>query len=341
MLTVLSIAYALAPVRPDTAGGAEQVLLALDRTLTAAGHHSIVVAASGSQVAGRLSATPPLPESFTETARRQAERRQRWRIEEALRRFPVDVVHCHGLDFLDHLPATNVPALVTLHLPAECYPPEVLRRPMTWFNCVSSSQRRQFMELPAMLPEIDNGVPIAALSARHARRKFALALGRICPEKGFHLALDAASMAGVPLLIGGRVFPYEAHERYFADEIVPRLGNGARFLGPLDFARKRRLLSAARCLLAPSLVAETSSLVAMEALACGTPVVAFRAGALPEIVEHGITGYLVDDVRGMADAIAKVGALDPSHCRRVARERFAEERMAAQYLATYRRLASQ
>ena len=104
-----------------------------------------------------------------------------------------------------------------------------------------------------------------------------MALGRICPEKGYHIALDAAARAGVPMVLAGEVFRYPAHEQYFRDEIAPRLDASRRFIGPVGLHRKRRLLSEARCLLAPSLAPETSSLVAMEALACGTPVIAFPA----------------------------------------------------------------
>jgi hypothetical protein len=105
-------------------------------------------------------------------------------------------------------------------------------------------------------------------------------------------------------------------------------------------ARKRRLLAAARCLVVPSLVAETSSLVAMEALASGTPVIAFRSGALPEIVEDGRTGFLVDGVAEMADAMRRASEIDPEACRRAARERFTAERMCGEYLALYERLAA-
>ena len=108
-----------------------------------------------------------------------------------------------------------------------------------------------------------------------------------------HLGLDAAAIASVPVLVGGQVFPYPDHERYFADEIAPRLTGTRCFLGPVAFARKRRLLTAARCLLIRCRVPEAISLVAMEALACGTPVIAFRAGALPKIIEDGRTGFLV------------------------------------------------
>jgi glycosyltransferase involved in cell wall biosynthesis len=337
-LTVLSVGYALAPVGPDAAGGAEQVLSALDHALARAGHASLVVAPAGSKTAGRLIATDALPARFTAAARRRIEALQRQCIAQALARFPVDLIHCHGLDFAEHLPETPVPTLVTLHLPAEFYPAAALARRRPWFNCVSAAQQARFPPLPRMLPPIDNGVPLGRLAARHARRSFVLALGRICPEKGFHLALDAAALAGVPLLLAGAVFPYAAHRHYLRTEIVPRLKGGARFLGPLDFVRKRRFLSSARCLLAPSLVAETSSLVAMEAIACGTPVVAFPAGALRDIVEPGVTGFLVGDVRAMAEAIQAAGRLDREACREAARRRFSQERMVARYLALYEQL---
>jgi glycosyltransferase involved in cell wall biosynthesis len=340
-LTVLNIAYPLAPVRPDTAGGAEQVMAALDRALVAAGHRSLVIACAGSKTAGELLATAPLPAKFTEDGRRNAQGLHRRRIAEALRRWPVDLVHCHGHDFPEYLPACDIPALITLHLPVDHYPPEALSacRPRLYFNCVSASQRETFPDSPRMLPEIPNGVPVCELQAsRHARRKFAMALGRICPEKGFHYALDAAALAGIPLLVAGQAFPYQDHERYFTEQIHPRLGLRARLVGNLDFPRKRRFLGAAHCLLMPSLIAETSSLVAMEAIACGTPVIAFSAGALPDIVEHGVTGFIVHNVDEMAGAIHAVDRLDRECCRAIARSRFSVQRMVESYFAYYHRL---
>ena len=127
--------------------------------------------------------------------------------------------------------------------------------------------------------------------------------------------------------------------RHFEREIAPRLDGDRVFVGPVGFEAKRRLLTEARCLLVPSLVPETSSLVAMEALACGTPVVAFRAGALPEIVEPGRTGFIVRDVEEMADAIGAAAALDPEVCRDAARERFSAEAMVDRYVSLYESLA--
>ena len=341
-LTVLSVGYSLAPVGPDAVGGAEQVLSALDRALVEAGHHSVVVANLGSQTAGTLVPSGPVPPQITGDARAEAQRRHRQAVAEALARFPVDLVHSHALDFADHLPTAEIPTLVTLHLPRDFYPPGSVptTRRGTWFNCVSASQRRSFPSFPTMLPEIANGVAVDRLQAHQARRYFALCLGRICPEKGFEHAIDAARRAAMPLLIGGEVFPYEAHRRYFETEIRPRLGPRVRFLGPVGWARKRRLLNAARCLLSPSLAAETSSLVAMEAIACGTPVIAFPAGALADIVEPGVTGYLVGDAGAMAAAIRAVDRLDRQTCRDVARRRFSLDRMATCYFALYHRLAA-
>ncbi|HWQ53941.1 MAG TPA: glycosyltransferase [Bryobacteraceae bacterium] len=337
-LSVLSVAYPLAPVAPDTAGGAEQVLALLDGALAAAGHRSVVVACEGSSTAGTLLPVPRPRGEITPAVQAAARRHTREAIVHALSASRFDLVHMHGIDFHEYLPPPGVPVLVTLHLPPSWYPEQVfhLERQDTWVHCVSATQQASCPISGILLPYIANGVPLDAPPV--SKRKFAMALGRICPEKGFHIALDAASRAGIGVVLAGEVFRYPAHECYFAREILPRL-RGHRFLGRVPPWRKRRLLTAARCLLVPSLAPETSSLVAMEALACGTPVVAFPSGALPEVVEHGRTGFLVNDEREMAEAILAVDTIDPAECRRAARLRFSAARMVDEYLERYRLLA--
>ena len=338
-LTVLNVAYPFAAVGPDAIGGAEQVLTALDGALTKTGHRSIVLASEDSVVAGLHWPMPKHEGAIDEEARSRSWRLYRDAIEQIRRRFGVDLVHLHGIDFYAYCPSEGE-TLVTVHLPLSWYPEATLRdsRPGLWLNCVSESQNRAAPRGARFLSPIANGVDGEAFSSTHAKRNFVLFLGRVCPEKGADLAIEAARIAGVPLLIGGRVFPYEAHQHYFDTQIAPRLGSLCHYLGGLTFARKRRFLSAASCLLVPSLAEETSSLVAMEAMACGTPVVAFRRGALPDIVSDGRTGFLVDDAEEMAEAIPYARELDADTCRREARARFSLQAMCGKYLDRYRDL---
>lgn len=349
-LTVLSVAFAFAPVGHHAVGGAEEILTDLDAALTEAGHRSLVVACEGSQTRGQLFSFP-LPKNgiVDDAMRRQAPRQCGEAIDRALASAPVDVVHLHGMDFDAYRLPNEVPAMITLHLPLGWYPPGALER---WrhratFVCVSASQRRSWPQRADDVVIVENGVAIPERWNDGPREDFALVLGRICPEKNQHEALEAGTMAGIPVLIGGRTFPYREHQIYFAQRIAPLLpSNGAsprpqhRFLESLRPDEKGELLSRAMCVLHPTRAPETSSLVAMEALAAGTPVIAYRSGALPEIVEDGMTGFLVDDVRGMAEAIGKIDDLSRAKCRAAAERRFSRQRMVQEYLQLYHALAA-
>jgi len=338
--TVLNVAYPLTPVGEDAAGGSEQILTLLDRGLVAAGHQSLVVAAEGSSVQGTLIPTPKARGKIDDGERRWARKIHQHLIRDTLATHAVDMIHMHSLDFHHYLPETSLPILATLHLPPDWYPPEIFRteRKNLHLNCVSYSQQKACPKWRSEMPVVPNGVDVIRLETRATKRRYALALGRICPEKGFHFALDAAKESDYDLLLAGELISYDVHQAYYRQEIAPRLDDRRRFIGPVGFSRKKRLLAEASCLLIASTVEETSSLVAMEALAAGTPVVAYRAGALPEIIEHGRTGYLVSNVQEMARAIPAAEKLDSEECRRVARQRFSSTQMVGRYFEMYDRL---
>jgi len=339
-LTVLNVSYPLAPVSAGTAGGAEQVLSTLDAALVQHGCRSLVIAPEGSKCQGLLLPTALVPQVLDEDAKHRARERHRDAIRRAIDTFPVDVVHLHGVDFMHYLPQPGVPVIVTLHLPPGFYDHQAFgtSRPETYLVCVSQSQACKCPPNADITSVIGNGVPLNWFRPTGAFRKgsYVLYMGRMCPEKAPHLAMDAARSAGVPCWIAGNVFPYPTHLRYFDEFIEPRLASyGHHFVGSVGGMRKRDLIAGAKCLLVPSQIAETSSLAAMEAFACGAPVIAFRTGALSEVVRHGATGFVVENVEEMADAILELKKIAPADCRTEAERRFSSETMVRRYFELY------
>ncbi len=332
-MTVLSVGYPLFPVQPDSSGGAEQILGLLDREFCAAGCQSLVLAPESSSVDGRLLPTVRVDGEITPHVLSNAESVHAEVIRDALTRYSIDLIHFHGLDFHTYIPRTTVPMLATLHLPLAWYPEGMVEQRPILMNCVSKSQAGD-----TGLPVVFNGIDTERFSPVGSKGDYFLWLGRVCPEKGVHLALQAAKEAGVKLLIAGPVHPFASHQEYFRDQVEPLLDKRRRYLGAVEGKHKLRLLAEARALLVTSLVAETSSLVAMEAASSGTAVIALRSGALPEIVEPGRTGFIASRRDQLPDCIEKVAHIAPAECRKVALQRFSSHRMASDYLALYNRI---
>ena len=340
MLTVLQVSYPFACVGAGAVGGAEQILGSLDAALVARGHRSLVLAPEGSTTRGELVALPPVPETVDPAARAFVHAAVRRALARVLAEQHVDVVHLHGIDFGDYLPDTPVPTLVTLHMSADHYPAGwAVRRAGVTLCCVSETQRRGFPSGGRDLALVPNGIPLDAFTPRFEPGDYVVCLGRVCEEKGYHFALDAARRADLSLRLAGAVHPYEAHRRYFACELSPRLDARRTFIGAVEPTARGALLAHARCLVVPSLVAETSCLVAMEALACCTPVVALDRGALHEIVTPGVTGLLVQSPDALADALRAVVSIDRATCRRTAEARFDARAMHDGYLRLYQHVA--
>lgn len=336
-MKILSVSFTLLPVGADAGGGAEQILWNITRGIVAAGHQSIVVAARGSHVSGCLLPTACANGNITDDIRRAAYKEHRAAIETLIDSSSLDLIHFHGLDFPEYLPAGGPPMLATLHLPVDWYPRRIFEHPGLTVNFVSHTQAGLSPSQRAW-PLICNGVDLGRFRCRAPKESFALVLSRICPEKGIDVALRIAHRLDLQLLVAGPVHPFAAHQTYFQEQVKPLLDHRRRYVGPVGGDEKLDLLAKASCLILPSSVAETSSLVAMEAIASGTPVVAFRSGALPEVVDHGMTGFVVDSEDKMVDALRRVHEITPECCRTVAEERFDAQRMIRDYLALYETL---
>lgn len=345
MSRILYVAFPMVPVTASVAGGAEQMLWTLEQEIAACGHQTAVAACEGSEVAGRLIATGKAPDIADTYEQRKAEHEAAVLAEIARAPNagePYDLVHDKSGSFWMRAAEIDATVLATLHLPRSFYPAQAFAScpPNLLLNCVSESQVRTFADVPQVVGAVANGIRLSDFPAAVDRRDdYLLWIGRVCEEKGAHVAIEVAARAGLPLVIAGQVHAYSYHQRYFEREIAPHLdGTRARFVSMPSVWEKLRLLRHARALLVPSLVDETSSLVAMEAGACGTPVIGFRRGAIPEVVREGVTGFVVEDSEQMAAAISRADEIDPRACRAHVARNFSSDRMGREYDRLYAKI---
>jgi glycosyltransferase involved in cell wall biosynthesis len=347
-IRILYVAYPLLTVSEESAGGAEQMLWTLEHEMARGGFLTTVAASAGSRVAGELFSTGEPCTSNDDFERRNIEHQNR--VIKMIRGRsrqgrPFDLIHDKSGSFWPRAVEIDLPVLATLHLPRHFYPAHFFENvpPNVTFACVSASQARSFADLdPAIAPNgilLDRFLPSQIPVHDSARRKL-LWLGRICEEKGPHLALDIAHGAKREIVLAGQVYPFSWHRQYFEHEIVARLSrmSNATLISSPSAKEKHRLLREAQAVLIPSTVDETSSLVAMEAAACGTPVVAFRRGALPEIVQDGVTGYLVDSVEEAIEALTYLNRIASSDCVTYARNMFSSAGMSERYRRLYNQI---
>jgi glycosyltransferase involved in cell wall biosynthesis len=349
---ILFVAYPLMPVSENSPGGAEQVLWTLQRALTSRGARITIAACSGSEVPGALYSTGAPANGSLGSARLHESHHATQCLELIRIRESIgtgfSLVHDHsGSFFADKgVHGTRTPMLATLHLPRSFYPEGFFSRvaPNVYFNCVSKSQLKTFSDIPGVMGCVNNGIAVERFPVQTRKENYLLWLGRICEEKGTHTALDIAEKTGMPIVIAGSVYPLAYHQSYFEYEIAPRLqrlGNRARFVKSPSFATKLELLRHAKAVVITSTAEETSSLVAMEAAACGTPVIAFRRGAHSEIIENGVTGVLVRNQEQMYEALETIDRIRPADCSEHAKKNFSAARMASDYERMYAKILAQ
>jgi glycosyltransferase involved in cell wall biosynthesis len=328
-------------VPPKLYGGTERVVYSLTEELVAMGH-DVTLFASGDSITSATLAPmreqalrlDPSVKDWVATYYRMVERIYR-------RRDEFDVLHFH----IDYFPLAlfcrqKVPYLTTIHGRLDLQ--ELIETYGTYadspFVSISDSQRRPIPHLN-WVRTVHHGMPAGLLTPQPVKQEYGAFLGRISPEKGVDRAIRIAGKAGMKLKIAAKVD--NADKEYYDSQIKPLIqGNpDVEFIGEINDAQKPDFLSGAHALIFPINWPEPFGLVMIEAMACGTPVIAFNCGSVPEVMDDGVTGFIVNNIDEAVAAVGKVHTLDRARVRATFDRRFTARRMAEDYLDVYEELA--
>ncbi len=334
------------PVPPPAYGGIEAVVALLCDELAARGHEVTLFAAPGSHSAARVCA--PLEDAHTDQIGSSLfEADHVASAYDALERAafegePFDVVHDHsGFTAVAMAHYLSVPVVHTLHAPFNDETRPFYRRHghKARLVAISHSQLEQAPSGVRVADAVPNPLRVEDWPFCDSKDDYLLWMGRMDPVKGAHRAIAVARRCGKRLVLAGPVQP--GQREYFEHEIEPHLdGEQILFAGEVEGQRSKELFARATALLMPIRWAEPFGMVMVEALACGTPVLAFPEGAASEIVIHGENGFHVADEQEMADAIDQLHAIDPQRCRESVAERYDPAIVADGYEAVYEHAAS-
>ena len=338
---IASIAFA---VPPKSHGGTEVAIDSLTRGLVARGHEVTLYASGDSQTTARLHAVVPRATQDDPSATSYQERE--YEVRNAAEAYRVadrfDVLHSHwptpAAYFSDTTPKPSVMTYAYIEQPLHDYYRSAY--PRLRGVCITEAQNRM---LGGGLPVIPYGVEVGRIRFVEKPEDFLITVGRLVPHKGADRAIAIARKVGLPLVIVGAVTPYLADsEPFFRERVAPHVDGKAVVHYPhLPNAEVVEWMARARAFLFPISWEEPFGLVVAEAMAGGTPVIGTPRGSLPELVEHGVTGFLGKTDEELAEFAASVGSLSRAACRRRAEERFSAARMVSDYEALYRRLTGQ
>ena len=322
-------------IPPSGYGGIEAMVAELVDGLVERGHHVTLIGAGdpGTKAqefipvydrppSRRLG--QPMPEVYHAAA-----------AAEILAEGDFDVVHDHTLAGPLLARGRPQPTVVTAHGPVGGEPGDYLSRLGDTVDVVAISAAQQSQRADInWVATVHNSIDVNTFPMGRGDGGYVLFIGRFNPDKGAHLAIDAARAAGRRIILAGKLNE-PAEKAYFDEAIRSRLGAGVEYVGEADATTKRELYAGAEALLFPICWEEPFGMVMIEAMACGTPIVALRRGSVPEVVTHGRTGIVVEDPQNLPPAIDAATAIDRSECRRHVEEHFDAPVMVAGYEAVY------
>jgi glycosyltransferase involved in cell wall biosynthesis len=339
-MRVALIAPPWTPIPPPLYGGIELVVDETARGLEEAGHDVTLYATGDSTCPVKLRWTLPHAEGMRIG---MAVPELRHVVHAYAELADQDVVHDHtvlGPFYSERY--GDLPVVTTIHGPfndelTDLYGAIAHRVPVV---CISEAQRRSAPDIP-IARVIHHGIDASRFAFGEGKGDeegdYFLFLGRMSPDKGAHRAIEVARKAGARVLLAAKM--REPWERtYFDERVAPLLGADAEYLGEVPHERKLELLADAKGLLFPIRWNEPFGMVMLESLACGTPVLAFEEGAVPEVIEDGRTGFICEDEADMVEAVGRVGSLDRRECRAAVEGYFSTRRMVAEHIELYEEL---
>lgn len=337
-MRIAQIAPLCESVPPKLYGGTERVVSWLTDELVAQGHDVTLFASGDSHTAAAL--VPVYPQALRLAGYIDGVTPHVLLVEEVARRADAfDLVHFHIAQI--HLPIARrlaTPHITTLHGRLDLPELEPFYREFSDVPLISiSDAQRRPLAFANWVATIPHGIPMHALRFNLNPEGYLAVLGRVSPEKGIDRAIEIAKGCGLPLRIAAKVDPTDAE--YFDEQIRPLMEDPlVEFVGEIGDMDKSAFLGDARALLFPIDWPEPFGLVMIEALACGTPVVAFNRGSVPEVLDDGVTGFIVDTVSEAVAAVERVPMLDRRVCRATFERRFTAARMAQEYVKVYQHL---
>jgi glycosyltransferase involved in cell wall biosynthesis len=338
-MKIAQVSPLMEAVPPRLYGGTERIAAYLSDELTALGHDVTLFASGDSVTKARLEPVWPCALRLDAGIRDYLAPHIIMLEKLAHRAAEFDVVHLH-VDYLAYpiMRRVDVPYVTTLHGRLDLPELRGIYEVFSEAPVVSiSDAQRQPLPQANYVATIPHGIPAQLSSPRFGEADYLAFLGRISPEKAPDAAIRIAAKAGKKLKIAAKVDRVD--QQYFAERIEPLLAEPhVEFVGEIGDGQKGEFLGNAAALLFPIAWREPFGLAMIEAMACGTPVIAFRNGSVPEIIDDGVTGFIVDDEAQGAAAVRRLDQLDRARIRRVFEERFTARRMAEEYLDVYRRL---
>lgn len=339
-MRIAQIAPIIERVPPQKYGGTERVVYALTEQLVKRGHDVTLFASGDSQTSAKLISV--FPKALREARLLDIYGLNTWTLLNIGLAYKMqgqfDIIHDHTGHI--GLPLANIsqtPAVITLHGPFTTDNKamfKVLDR--HFLVTISHAQMPKNLKLTNHLGTVYNGLEMSRYPFSKKDKGYLLFVGRISMEKGVHHAITVAQHLNLPLIIAAKLESFDMP--YFQEYVGPRLSDQIRWVGEVDETERNKLMSQALCSLHPVTWAEPFGLTMIEAMACGCPVVAMNKGSIPEIVVDQKTGFIVEDVDEMIEAVQKIRSIRRESCRKHALKNFCAGKMAEGYENIYRRI---